>query len=193
MAAYRPISPGRTELEAILREIGRGAVTPEMVDRAWLLTRPQFHWYANVNDIRQNLADSDFKRLVDQAAHELTAKPAETLPVFYGAVYFRPDSEIGYIKSLLEEFIAVAGKPVVPVRGTVVDSRAGRPIAGALVYSEDAMTRTDAAGAFQLQAKSTRPKGMIWIEAEGYALGEYAVLDGPAKPDDVRIALRPRL
>ncbi len=133
-AAYRPVSPGRTDLEALLRAIGRGAVTPEMIDRAWLMTRPQFHWYANVNDIRENLADKDFRRLVDEAADQLTGKPADTLTVFYGALYFGPGSEIGYIKSLLEEFLAVAEKPVVPLGGTVVDSRRKTDCRGSGVF-----------------------------------------------------------
>ena len=59
----------------------------------------------------------------------------------------------------------------------------------ALVYSEDAMARTDAAGEFQFGPKHTRPTGMIWIEAEGYALCEYPTLERPAKSGEIRIAL----
>jgi beta-lactamase regulating signal transducer with metallopeptidase domain/protocatechuate 3,4-dioxygenase beta subunit len=189
VAAYRPVAPSRSELEGVLRDIGRGPVTPEMVDHAWLLTRPQFYWHANVDDLRESLGDSDFLRLIDEAARAHSGKAADTLTVFLGALYFGTDSEVGSMKKILEEAAAVAARPVVNVRGTVVDAQAGRPIAGALVYSEDAMTRTDAAGEFQFGPKHTRPSGMIWIEAEGYALCEYPTLERPAKSGDIRIAL----
>ena len=51
------------------------------------------------------------------------------------------------------------------------------------------MTRTDAAGAFQLRPKDARPRGMIWIEADGYALCEYPALDDGSKSQDARIVL----
>jgi beta-lactamase regulating signal transducer with metallopeptidase domain len=188
-AAFRPVAPTRPELEGVLREIARDPVTPEMVDQAWLLTRPQFYWHANLGDIRENLADGDFRRLIDEAARELYGKVADTLNVFIGALHFSTDLEIGSIKGILQEAAAVAARPGVRVRGTVVDGQAGRPIVGALVYSEDTITRTDAAGAFQLEPKNCRPKGMIWIEAEGYALREYPALGVAAKPGDARIVL----
>ena len=115
-ASYRPVAPGRPALEGVLREIGRGAVTPEMVDRAWLLTRPQFYWHANLDDVRKNLADRDFMQLVDQAARELSGKPADTLTVFRGALYFRTSSEIGSMKDVLNDSKADAARPAVLVR-----------------------------------------------------------------------------
>ena len=73
--------------------------------------------------------------------------------------------------------------------GTVSDAQSKKPIAGAFVYSADTMTRTDAAGAFQLRPKDARPGGVIWIEADGYALREYPVLDDASKSQDARIVL----
>ncbi len=188
-AAYRPVAPGRAALERVLREIGRDAVTPEMVDRAWLLTRPQFHWHANLDELRESLADGDFKRLIDQAAREIFGKPAGTLPVFRGALYFRPSTELGSIKARTERIGGRRGETPRCRRGTVVDAQSGKPIAGALVYSADTLTRTDAAGAFQLPRGHTRPAGMIWIEADGYGLREYPALDDASKEREAQIRL----
>ena len=89
LASFIPVPPGRPALEKVLRDIGRDAVTPEMVDRAWLLTRPQFYWHANFAEVRENLADADFRPLIDQAARARYGKPADALAVFCGALYFR--------------------------------------------------------------------------------------------------------
>ncbi len=188
--SYRPTAPSLAELEGLLREIGRGAVTPDMVDHAWVLTRPQFTWHASLDDIRENLADGDCSRLIDQAARELTGKPADALTVFRGALAFGPDSEVGSIKAVLADSQGAGARPGALVRGTVFDAHAGKPVAGALVYSSDALTRTDATGTFELDPKHTRPRGMIWIEADGYALCEYPAREGAAKAGDARILLQ---
>ena len=48
---FRPVAPTRLAIETLLREIGRGPVTGELVDRTWLLTRPQFQWFASIDEI----------------------------------------------------------------------------------------------------------------------------------------------
>ncbi len=188
-ASYQPVAPTRAVCETVLREIGREPVTPDMIDRAWLFTRPQFHWHANIKEIGAALGEPQMIEWIDETARRLTGKPADSLTVFKGAL----DYGFGWYDEIVREKIiewrADAVRPAVTVRGAVVEQESGKLIAGAVVYASDGLARTDSAGRFQLETRAPQVKGMIWVEAEGFALCEYPALVGPDKQADVRISL----
>ena len=76
-AVHLPVAPTRAVCETVLREIGRDPVTPEMVDQAWLLTRPQFQGCANIKEMREALAEQEMIDWIDEIARGLTGKPAD--------------------------------------------------------------------------------------------------------------------
>ena len=80
-AAYQPVAPTRAVCEAVLREIGRDPVTPEMIDQAWFLTRPQFQGRANINEMREALGEQEMISSIDEIARSLTGKPADSSTV----------------------------------------------------------------------------------------------------------------
>ena len=84
--------------------------TPEMVDGAWLLTRPQFYWHANLDDVQAKPGRSRlFWNWLIRAARELSGKPADTLTVFQSALFPR-SSEIGSMKDVLNDSKARNGE-----------------------------------------------------------------------------------
>ena len=188
-ASYQPVAPTRAVCEAVLREIGRDPVSPEMVDQAWLLTRPQFHWHANVKEIREALGELQMIDWIDQTARRLTGKPADSLTVFRGALDYGSGWYDEIVREKITEWRADWARPGVTIRGVVVDEETGKPVAGAVVYASDRLARTDAAGKFQLETRAPQANGMIWGEAEGFALCEYPALVGAPKQADVRISL----
>lgn len=131
------------------------------------------------------IADGEFIRVIDAAF----GQQADALTVLQGSLLYDPVSDGETMKRMVAEWKADLARPAKRVRGTVVDATSGKAIAGAVVYTSDAIVRTDAAGAFQLQPRATQAKGLIWVEAEGYALCAYPALAGSAEPGDLRISL----
>jgi protocatechuate 3,4-dioxygenase beta subunit len=187
--SYQPVAPTRAVCEAVLSEIGRDAVTSDMIDRAWLFTRPQFHWHANIKEVRDALGELQMIEWIDQTARQLTGKPADSLTVFRGALDYGSGWYDEIVRENITESRADRDRAAVTVRGTVVEAETSKPVAGAIVYASDGLARTDAAGRFQLQTRAPQAKGMIWVEAEGFALCEYPALVDPGKQADVRISL----
>lgn len=190
----RPGAPTRAEVEALVHAIGRDPATPELVDRAWLLTRPQFAWSVDLGRVGLLVADPDFTRRVDEAARAVLGRPADTLTLLRRAVSYH----VGYDVEAMKHFLSgqvlsgrakADAKPIPTVRGMVVEADTGRPIAGAIAFTSDALARTDDSGAFRLEPLGPPRKGMIWVEADGYATAEYPALEGAGDPVDVRVEM----
>ena len=158
-AAYRPVAPTRAVCETLLREIGRDPVTPEMVDQAWLLTRPQFHGYANLKEVREVLGEPQMIGSIDEIARGLTGKPADSLTVFQGALGYGTGWYDEAVRRQITEWRADRQRAAITVRGAVVEEETGKPVAGAIVYASDGLARTDAAGRFQLETRAPRRRG----------------------------------
>ncbi len=189
LPATIPVAPTRAEVEALVRAIGRDPASPDLVDRAWLKTRPQFAWAVDLDRIGALVADPDFTQRVDEASRAVHGHPADTLSLIRRAIAHRIGGDLESEKWWLGQRPKDAAPPVSKVAGTVVDAATGRPIAGAIVYSNDALARTDDVGAFRLQPLRPQRQGMIWAESDGYAMAEYPALAGAADPADVRIEL----
>ncbi len=138
-AAYQPVAPTRSVCEAVLREIGRGPVTPEMVDQAWLLTRPQFQGRANINEMREALGEQEMISSIDEIARSLTGKPADSLTVFQGALGYGAGWYDEAVRSKITRWRADRERAAITVRGTVIEEETGKPVAGAIVYSSDGL------------------------------------------------------
>ena len=139
--------------------IGRDPLTPGLVDRAWLLTRPQFTWHPNLERVRFLVTDADFTQRVDEAARAVLGRPADSLVLLGRAISYHVGYDVEMLKYFLKQKAGGDAKPVATIRGRVVDAGDGGPIAGAIVYTPDAIARTDDSGAFRLEPPSPRAWG----------------------------------
>ncbi len=167
----------------------RGAVDANIVDRAWLATRPQFRWSVDLASIKRRMGDADFVRLADDAARAVLGRQADALTLFRLALVFHIGYDVEVMKHQIHAQISERNKPRRELHGKVVEATTGQPIADARVFSSDAVSRTDGAGVFGLKTSVPQREGMIWIEARGYATAEYPALDGAPAPQDVRVEL----
>ncbi|WP_422931866.1 M56 family metallopeptidase [Singulisphaera sp. PoT] len=139
-------APTRDEVEALIKWMGRDPVTPELIDRAWLLTRPQFNGHVDLDRVRSFVGEPELVKTFDEAATVRTDHPPDTLRLLGQAIRYLGGSDVDALRlfQLREEKASGPSQPL--VRGHVVEAETGRPIAGALVYASDALARTDASG-----------------------------------------------
>lgn len=169
-------SPSGQEIEELVRAIGRDPATPELLDRIALWFRPQVIWAHDFERTRTVVADPEFVRRVDAVAKGALGRPLNTFELIRAAAY-----HAGYDNAMLAHFFRSMERDAkvqpTEVKGVVRDGMSGRPVAGARVYSDDAITRTDDQGRFVLRSRPRTverygPMVSYWVEADGYALRE---------------------
>lgn len=127
-------------------------MTPDLIDRAWLLTRLQIQWSVDLSRIGSLVNDPNFMRHVDEAARAVLGHPVGTLMLFRHAVTYRDDDrdyDVEAMKSVTNHWAKAVATSTPMVRGVVVEAETGRPISGAIAYTSDALAGTDDSGAFQ--------------------------------------------
>ncbi len=166
-------APTRAQIEALLRDLGRDPVTPELVDRIDALYRPKLAPSRKLDDLKASLADPAFVARLDALAKDLTGKPADSRTLIYRAVSTGPSEEPATVLESMRDDLEREAAPRKTIRGRVIDAETNRPIAGAVISVFSGMeTRTDAQGEYVLKFRKVRgPTQMaVYVEAPGHAL-----------------------
>jgi beta-lactamase regulating signal transducer with metallopeptidase domain/protocatechuate 3,4-dioxygenase beta subunit len=187
--ATRRIEPtvtSRSEIEGLIRAIGRDPTTPELVDRLSLRFLPHMTWAYDLAETRRLATDAEFVERIDAISRDVLGKPADTLTLVEEAVFYHVGRDDAGILGDLNGKIEARKQEPATIEGTVDDQKTGRPLAGALVHTDEALTRTDDQGRFTLLVRS-RPGWSFkyWVDARGYTIREVTI----AKPEADRQAI----
>ena len=170
-----PTVTSRSEIEALIRAIGRDPATPELVDRVGLRFRPHLAWAYNLAETRRLATDAEFVGRIDAISRDILGKPADTLTLVESAVFYHVGRDDATMAGYLRARVEAHKREPATIEGTVDDQMTGRPLAGALVHTDDALTRTDDQGRYTLLARP-RPgrSATYWVDANGYTIREVA-------------------
>ena len=167
-------SPTRTDIENLIREVGRDPVTPELVDRVDAIFRPRWTRPGFFGRVKRWLDDTKFVAIIDEAAREATGKPADTRMLILCSTrnWNSPNRDTHRSRYRTER--ARETGPKMTIKGQVVDDENGRPLPGVVVSNSEVMTRTNAKGEYALSIPRPIPGEEVTFsfEAPGRALGQ---------------------
>lgn len=176
-----PTVTSRSEIEALIRAIGRDPATPELVDRLSLRFLPHMTWAYDLAETRRLATDAEFVGRIDAISRDVLGKPADTPSLVEAASFYHVGRDDAAMAGHLKERATDREREPAAIEGTVDDQKTGRPLAGALVHTDDALTRTDDQGRFTLRARSRAGRSFkYWVAARGYTVREVTIANAEA-------------